>query len=71
MQIYLPSLVVMLHAIGLQASCLQEEETTSRVDHLQNLEKTHKHELQRLRNENENLQNRYVVLSMRLLCIHR
>ena len=42
----------------MQASCLQEEETTSRVDHLQNLEKAHKHELQRLKNENENLQNK-------------
>jgi hypothetical protein len=37
---------------------LQEEETTLRVEQLQNLEKMHKHELQRLKNENENLQNK-------------
>lgn len=44
----------------LQASCLQEEETSSRVDQLQNLEKGHKHELQRLKNENETLQSKLV-----------
>lgn len=46
--------------VWLQASCLQEEETTSRVENLQNLEKSHKQELQRLKNENDNFQNKYV-----------
>ncbi len=44
--------------VCVQASCLQEEETSSRVDQLVGLEKVHKQELQRLKNENENLQNK-------------
>ena len=44
---------------ALQASCLQEEETSLRVDQLMALEKSHKAELQRLRAESENLQHKY------------
>ena len=39
-----------------QASCLQEEETTLRVDELTMKEKSQKLELQRFKAESENLQ---------------
>ena len=42
----------------LQASRLQEEEASQRVEQLLQQEKAHKIELQRLRNESENLQNK-------------
>ena len=45
---------VKLHS--LQASCLQEEETSLRVDELTSKEKTQRLELQRFKIESENLQ---------------
>ena len=45
-----------------QASCLQEEETASRVEHLASLEKSHKHELLRLRTESDSLTNKSVEI---------
>ena len=42
----------------LQASSLQEEEASLRVDQLLQQEKAHKSELQRLKNETENLHNK-------------
>lgn len=47
----------------LHASCLQEEETSLRVDQLMALEKSHKAELQRLRAESENLQHKLAKVS--------
>ncbi|XP_064404993.1 macoilin-like [Halichondria panicea] len=47
----------------LHASCLQEEETTSRVDQLLSSEKHHKQELQRFRAESDTLHNKLSKLS--------
>ena len=42
----------------IQASCLQEEESSSRVDQLVSLERSRKSDLHRLRTESDNLQNK-------------
>lgn len=42
----------------IQASCLQEEESSSRVDQLVSLERSRKNDLHRLRTESDNLQNK-------------
>ncbi|CAI8025583.1 Macoilin [Geodia barretti] len=47
----------------LQASCLQEEETATRVDELQTKEKTQRMELHRFKTESENLQLKLLRLS--------
>lgn len=47
----------------LHASCLQEEETASRVDQLASQEKSHKQELLRLRTESDSLTNKLAKMS--------